>query len=95
MVDARFATMRVHIADVTLQRIGSAGAQRMHGEESWLAGLYRSNGERKYCLSNWLADRRAQSRRAVSANKPSNNSGKSKASTTLKDDSGPATIAMT
>ena len=49
---ARFAIMRVRIADGTTQRIGAAGAQHMPGEEAWLVGEHRSNGERKYYLSN-------------------------------------------
>lgn len=49
---ARFAAMRVRIADGAPQRIGSAGAQHMPGEEAWLVGEHRSNGERKYYLSN-------------------------------------------
>lgn len=49
---ARFAAMRVRIADGTPQRIGTASAQHMPGEEAWLVGEHRSNGERKYYLSN-------------------------------------------
>lgn len=33
---ARFAALRVRIADGAPQRIGSAGAQHMPGEEAWL-----------------------------------------------------------
>ena len=51
-LSARFAAMRVRIADGQPQRIGSAGAQHMPGEEAWLVGEHRSNGERKYYLSN-------------------------------------------
>ena len=53
---ARFATMRVRIADGAPQRIDSAGAQHMPGEEVWLVGEHRSNGERKYYLPNLPAD---------------------------------------
>jgi len=53
---ARFAAMRVRIADGAPQRIGAAGAQHMPGEEVWLVGEHRSNGERKYYLSNLPAD---------------------------------------
>ena len=53
---ARFAAMRVRIADAPPQRIGPAGAQHMPGEETWLVGEHRSNGERKYYLSNLPAD---------------------------------------
>lgn len=38
------------------KRIGSAGAQHMPGEEAWLVGEHRANGERKYYLSNLPAD---------------------------------------
>lgn len=53
---ARFAVMRVRIADGPPQRIGDAGAQHMPGEEAWLVGEHRSSGERKYYLSNLPAD---------------------------------------
>jgi SRSO17 transposase len=53
---ARFAAVRVRIADGPPQRIGSSGAQHMPGEEVWLVGEHRSNGERKYYLSNLPAD---------------------------------------
>lgn len=55
-LSARFAAMRVRIADGQSQRIGSAGAQHMPGEEAWLVGEHRSNGERKYYLSNLPAE---------------------------------------
>jgi SRSO17 transposase len=53
---ARFAAIRVRIADGAPQRIGAAGAQHMPGEEAWLVGEHRSNGDRKYYLSNLPAD---------------------------------------
>jgi SRSO17 transposase len=49
---ARFAAMRVRAADGPPQRIRDMGAQHMPGEEVWLIGEHRSNGERKYYLSN-------------------------------------------
>lgn len=55
-LSARFAAVRVRIADGPPQRIGSAGAQHLPGEEAWLVGEHRSNGERKYYLSNLPAD---------------------------------------
>lgn len=55
-LSARFAAMRVRIADGVPQRIGAAGAQHMPGEEAWLVGERRSNGERKYYLSNLPAE---------------------------------------
>jgi SRSO17 transposase len=55
-LSARFAAMRVRIADGPPQRIGASGAQHMPGEEAWLVGEHRSSGERKYYLSNLPAD---------------------------------------
>jgi SRSO17 transposase len=52
----RFAAVRVRIADGVPQRIGSAGAQHMPGQEAWLVGEHRSNDERKYYLSNLPAN---------------------------------------
>jgi SRSO17 transposase len=60
---ARFAALRVRVADGPPQRIGPMGAQHLPGEEAWLIGEHRSTGERKYYLSNlpastslkWLA----------------------------------------
>ena len=51
-LSARFAAVRVRIADGPPQRIGDMGAQHMPGEEAWLVGERRSGGERKYYLSN-------------------------------------------
>jgi SRSO17 transposase len=53
---ARFAAMRVRIADGPPQRIHDMGAQHLPGEEVWLIGEHRANGERKYYLSNLPAD---------------------------------------
>lgn len=55
-LSARFAAMRVRVADGAPQRIGASGAQHMPGEEVWLVGEHRSTGERKYYLSNLPAD---------------------------------------
>jgi SRSO17 transposase len=49
---ARFAALRVRVADGPPQRIGSMGAQHLPGEEAWLIGERRSTGEYKYYLSN-------------------------------------------
>jgi SRSO17 transposase len=51
-LSARFAAIRVRVADGPPQRIRDMGAQHMPGEEVWLIGERRSNGERKYYLSN-------------------------------------------
>lgn len=53
---AKFAAMRVRVADGPPQRIGHLGQQHLPGEEVWLVGEHRSTGERKYYLSNLTAD---------------------------------------
>ena len=55
-LSARFAALRVRVADGPTQRIGDMGGQHMPGEEVWLVGEHRSSGERKYYLSNLPAD---------------------------------------
>jgi SRSO17 transposase len=55
-LSARFAAMRVRVADGPPQRIRHMGAQHMPGEEVWLVGEHRASGERKYYLSNLSAD---------------------------------------
>jgi len=55
-LSARFAAIRVRVADGAPQRIGTMGAQHMPGEEVWLVGEHRSSGERKYYLSNLPAE---------------------------------------
>lgn len=55
-LSARFAAVRVRIADGPPQRIRDMGAQHLPGEEVWVIGEHRSTGERKYYLSNLPAD---------------------------------------
>lgn len=55
-LSARFAAMRVRVADGPPQRIGDLGQQHLPGEEVWLVGEHRSTGERKYYLSNLPVD---------------------------------------
>lgn len=55
-LSARFAAVRVRVADGPPQRIRDMGGQHMPGEEAWLVGERRANGERKYYLSNLPAD---------------------------------------
>jgi SRSO17 transposase len=55
-LSARFAAMRVRVADGPPQRIHDMGAQHLPGEEVWVVGEHRSTGERKYYLSNLPAD---------------------------------------
>lgn len=51
-LSARFAALRVRVADGPTQRIRDMGNQHMPGDEAWLIGEHRANGERKYYLSN-------------------------------------------
>jgi SRSO17 transposase len=53
---ARFAAVRVRVADGSPQRIGDKGMQHMPGEEVWLVGERRASGERKYYLANLPAE---------------------------------------
>jgi SRSO17 transposase len=53
---ARFAAVRVRVADGPVQRIGERGAQHLPGEAVWLVGERRSGGEQKYYLSNLPAN---------------------------------------
>ncbi len=53
---ARFAALRIRIADGTPQRIYDKGQQHMAGEEASLVGEWRSNDARKYYLSNLRVD---------------------------------------
>ncbi len=49
---AEFAALRVRVADGPVV----ARAQHLPGEEAWLIGEHRANGERKYYLANHPAD---------------------------------------
>ena len=53
---AKFAAIRIRIADGPPQRIWDKGQQHLPGEEAWLIGEHRLSGERKYYLSNLPAD---------------------------------------
>lgn len=53
---ARFAAVRIRIADGPTQRIRNGGNQHLPGEEAWLVGEHRTSGEKKYYLSNLPAD---------------------------------------
>ena len=56
LLKARFAALRVRVADGEPQRIGDKGMQHMPGEEAWLVGERRASGEQKYYLVNLPAD---------------------------------------
>lgn len=49
---ARFAAVRVRVADGPRQRIRDKGQQHLPGDEAWLIGEYRMSGEKKYYLAN-------------------------------------------
>jgi SRSO17 transposase len=49
---ARFAAVRVRVADGPPQRIRDKGQQHLPGEEAWLVGEHRASGEKKYYLAN-------------------------------------------
>src|SRR5216110_413128 len=49
---ARFAALRVRIADGPPQRIRDKGQQHLPGEEAWLIGEHRMSGEKKHYLAN-------------------------------------------
>jgi SRSO17 transposase len=51
-LQAAFAALRVRVADGPV----AARAQHLPGEEAWLVGEHRANGERKYYLTNHPAD---------------------------------------
>ena len=55
-LSARFAAVRVRVADGPTQRIRDMGHQHMPGDEAWLIGERRASGERKDHLSNLPAD---------------------------------------
>src|SRR5512143_834573 len=48
---ARFAAVRVRVADGPPQRIRDKGQQHLPGEEVWLIGEHRTSGEKKYYLA--------------------------------------------
>ena len=55
-LSARFAAVRVRVADGPQQRIRAIGGQHMPGDEAWLIGERRATGEHKYYLSNLPTD---------------------------------------
>ncbi len=55
-LSARFAAVRIRVADGPAQQIGGRPAQHLPGEEAWVVGERRASGEAKYYLSNLPAD---------------------------------------
>ncbi len=53
---ARFAAVRVRVADGPPQRIRDKGQQHLPGNEAWLVGEHRMSGEKKYYLANLPAE---------------------------------------
>ena len=53
---ARFAAVRVRVADGPPQRIGDKGMQHLPGDDVWLVGERRASGEQKYYLANLPAE---------------------------------------
>jgi SRSO17 transposase len=53
---ARFAAMRVRVADGPAVQLHGHAAQHLPGDEVWLVGEHRSSGERRYYLSNLPPD---------------------------------------
>jgi SRSO17 transposase len=49
---ARFAAVRVRVADGPPQRIRDKGQQHLPGDEVWLIGEHRASGEKKYYLAD-------------------------------------------
>src|SRR5947199_10264896 len=49
---ARFAAVRVRVADGPPQRIRDKGQQHLPGDEAWLIGEHRMSGEKTYYLAN-------------------------------------------
>jgi SRSO17 transposase len=49
---ARFAAVRVRVADGPRQRIRDKGQQHLPGDEAWLIGEHRDSGEKKNYLAN-------------------------------------------
>src|SRR5437899_4816700 len=53
---ARFAAVRVRVADGSPQRIKDKTHQHVPGEQAWLIGEHRASGEKKYYLANLPAN---------------------------------------
>src|SRR3974390_3030266 len=53
---ARFAAVRVRVADGPPQRVRDKGQQHLPGDEAWLIGEHRVSGEKKYYLANLPAN---------------------------------------
>jgi SRSO17 transposase len=53
---AKFAAMRVRVADGPAVRLQGLTGQHLPGDEVWLVGEHRASGERKYYLSNLPPD---------------------------------------
>jgi SRSO17 transposase len=55
-LQAKFAAVRVRVADGPAVHLRGHANQHLPGDEVWLVGEHRSSGERKYYLSNLPPD---------------------------------------
>jgi SRSO17 transposase len=55
-LQAKFAAVRVRVADGPAVQLRGHAAQHLPGDEVWLVGEHRTSGERKYYLSNLPPD---------------------------------------
>src|SRR5215212_9452679 len=55
-LQAKFAAVRVRVADGPEMRLQGRTGQHLPGDEVWLVGEHRTSGERKYYLSNLPPD---------------------------------------
>src|SRR5678816_2517099 len=55
-LEARFAAVRVRVADGSPQRIRDKGQQHLPGDEAWLIGEHRTSGEKTFYLANLSAE---------------------------------------
>jgi SRSO17 transposase len=62
---AKFAVVRVRVADGPEVRLRGRTGQHLPGDEVWLVGEHRSSGERKYYLSNLPPDTPGSVRNSV------------------------------
>jgi SRSO17 transposase len=56
LLRAKFAAVRVRVADGPEVRLQGRTGQHLPGDEVWLVGEHRTSGERKYYLSNLSPD---------------------------------------
>src|SRR5262249_42492038 len=72
---ARFAAVRVRIADGPPQRIRDKRQQHLPGEEAWLIGEHRMSGEKKHYLANLPAKMDLRADQVRAGDQPQNSEG--------------------